>query len=52
MIAVPFLLGFALGPTLAAIIWTIDGYSMVLMITFSTTLLGLIALLAVQRISR
>ncbi len=52
MIAVPFLLGFALGPTLAAMIWTIGGYSMVLTITFSTTLLGVIALLAVQRISR
>ena len=52
MIAVPFLLGFALGPTLAALIWTIGGYQMVLTITFSTTLLGLIALLAVQRIPR
>lgn len=52
MIAVPFLLGFAFGPTLAALIWNIGGYPMVLTITFSITLLGLIALLVVQRISR
>jgi len=52
MIAVPFLLGFALGPTLAAMIWSIGGYPMVLKLTFTATLLGLLALLAVQRINR
>ncbi len=52
MIAVPFLLGFAFGPTLAAMIWDIGGYTMVLKLTFATTLFGLLALLSVQHIAR
>lgn len=52
MISLPFLLGFALGPTLAALLWNVGGYAMVLKFTFSITVFGLLALLTVRRISR
>ncbi len=51
MIAVPFLLGFAIGPTAAAMVWTRGGYDLVLTLTFSVTLIGLLALLAARKLS-
>ncbi len=51
MIATPFLLGFAFGPTIAALVWSGSGYDTVLLLTFGTTMLGMIALLAAKKYS-
>ena len=48
MLALPFMFGTALSPTIAALIWSAGGYDMVIMTALGVALFGLIALLAVR----
>ncbi len=51
MIGLPYMLGFALGPTAAALVWSISGYDLVLILTLSLTLTGLLAFAFARRLS-
>ncbi len=45
MLALPFMFGAALSPTIAALIWSIGGYDLVITVAIAMALLGLTALL-------
>ena len=49
LLNVPTTIGYAIAPTLAAIIWVRGGYDLVLIVALSVTLLGLGALLFAWR---
>lgn len=45
MLALPFMLGFAISPTLAAMIWEFGGYDLVIELAILTAIIGLCALI-------
>ena len=49
LLAVPYMGGYALGPTVAALLWQAGGYDLVLLIAVAMSVVGLIALLAAWR---
>ena len=49
MLAVPFMLGYAAAPTVAAVIWSFGGYDMVITLAMVISGIGLIALLTARR---
>jgi len=49
MLAVPFMLGYAAAPTVAALIWSFGGYDMVITLAMVISGIGLITLLMAQR---
>jgi len=51
-IAIPTVSGFALGPTLASVIWGVRGYDLVIGALFAITLVGMIAFLLARRLAR
>ena len=51
MIALPYMLGFATGPTLAALIWSAGGYYLVLQFAFALAIAGLIMFRLARRFS-
>ncbi len=52
LLAAPFMFGFALSPTLAALIWEFGGYDRVLQFAIAILVLGLMALLCAGRLSK
>lgn len=52
MLAVPFMLGFAIAPTLAALIWGTGGYDLVLQVALAIIGLGLLTFLWAGRATR
>jgi len=51
MIALPFMFGYAVAPTLAALAWETGGYDLVIGLAIAITILGVIAFLAAKRTS-
>jgi len=51
MLAVPYMLGFAFGPTLGALVWRYSGYDLVLELALLLTLAGLVSFHAARRFS-
>ena len=49
MLGAPYMLGFATGPTLAAVIWGWSGYDVVLILALVLTLVGLAAVVQARR---
>jgi hypothetical protein len=52
LLAIPFLLTAASAPTLAALVWEIGGYDLVIYVAFLASIVGLIALLTARRVSK
>jgi hypothetical protein len=52
MLAVPFMLGFAISPTLAAMIWEFGGYDLVIEIAILTAIIGLCALIMSDKMAK
>ncbi|NQV98921.1 MAG: MFS transporter [Rhodospirillales bacterium] len=50
MLAVPFMLGFAIAPTLAALIWKSGGYDLVLQLAMLVAAFGAVALVCAGRL--
>jgi predicted MFS family arabinose efflux permease len=51
MLAIPFMGGFAIGPTVAALVWEIGGYDFVVGLAAATVLAGLIAVNLARQIT-
>ena len=49
MLALPYMLGFAIGPTLAALIWGISGYDLVIWLAIALTVSGCGMIVAARR---
>jgi MFS family permease len=49
LLAVPYMGGYALGPTIAALVWESGGYDLVLLLAILAAVLGFLALLAAWR---
>lgn len=49
MLAIPFMGGFALGPTVAALVWELGGYDLVLTLAIGCAAAGLVAVVAAAR---
>lgn len=49
MLALPFMAGYAVAPTLAAFAWQYGGYGLVLVVAIAASILGLLALVAAWR---
>ncbi len=49
MLAIPFMGGFAVGPTVAALVWELGGYDLVLTVAVACAGAGLAAVLATRR---
>ena len=49
-LAIPFMLGFAVGPTIAALVWEVGGYDMVIVLALLSVLAGLGAVFAAARV--
>ncbi|MDH3476535.1 MAG: MFS transporter, partial [Rhodospirillales bacterium] len=49
LLAVPYMGGYAAGPTIAALVWERGGYDLVLLLAILAAVLGLLALLAAWR---
>ena len=49
-LAIPFMFGFAVGPTIAALVWELGGYDMVIGLALLSVLLGLGAVVAAARV--
>ncbi|HUF85795.1 MAG TPA: MFS transporter [Thermohalobaculum sp.] len=49
MLAIPFMGGFALGPTIAALVWELGGYDLVLGLAVACAAAGLAAVVAASR---
>ena len=52
MLALPYMLGFAIGPTLAALIWGVVGYDWVIALAFVLTISGCLAIILARRTAR
>jgi len=52
LLALPFMLGFAISPTLAAFIWKAGGYDLVLQFAIAITALGLAAFILAGKLAR
>ena len=52
LLAVPFMFGFAVSPSLAAMIWEIGGYDLVIQFAILTAFVGLSALLMAGRMAK
>lgn len=52
LLAAPFMLGFAIAPTLAAVIWRSGGYDLVLQIAIGIAGLGLLAFIGAGKLAR
>jgi len=51
-LALPFMCGFASGPTIAALVWEIGGYDMVIGLAVATVFAGLCAVFLAVRVAR
>jgi hypothetical protein len=51
-LALPFMCGFASGPTIAALVWEIGGYDMVIGLAVATVFAGLCAVFLAARVAR
>ncbi len=49
MLAIPFMGGFAVGPTIAALVWELGGYDLVLALAAACAAAGLVAVVAAAR---
>ncbi len=49
LLAIPFMGGFAIGPTVAALAWEAGGYNLVIGLAVGTVALGLVAVVAAAR---
>ena len=49
MLAIPFVGGFAAGPTVAALVWELGGYDLVLTVAVACAGAGLVAVVAARR---
>ena len=49
LLAIPYMGGYALGPTVAALTWQVGGYDLVLLIAIAMALVGLFSLVAAWR---
>lgn len=49
MLALPYMLGFAIGPTLAALIWGLSGYDLVIWLAIALTVAGCGMIVAARR---
>lgn len=52
MLAVPYVLGMAIGPLMAAILWDIGGYDLVLSFGLAFVAIGLVGLVVASRLTR
>jgi hypothetical protein len=52
MLAVTFMLGFAISPTLAAMIWEFGGYDLVIELAILTAIIGLCALIMSDKMEK
>ncbi len=52
MLAVPFMLGYAIAPTLAALIWKTGGYDLVLKTAIAISCLGVLAFFGAGRLAK
>ena len=52
MLAVPFMLGFAISPTLAAMIWKFGGYDLVIELAILSAIIGLCALIMSDKMEK
>ena len=50
-LALPFMLGFAAGPTIAALVWEVGGYDMVIGLALAAVCTGLTAVFTARRIA-
>jgi hypothetical protein len=50
MLAIPFMGGFAIGPTVAALVWEAGGYDMVVGLAVAAVLAGLGAVFLAARV--
>ena len=49
LLAIPYMGGYALGPTMAALFWEAGGYDLVLLVAMAMAVIGFLALLAAFR---
>jgi hypothetical protein len=52
MLAVTFMLGFAISPTLAAMIWKFGGYDLVIELAILSAIIGLCALIMSDKMEK
>jgi|TARA_B110000483_G_C18018910_1_gene474192 hypothetical protein len=52
MLAVTFMLGFAISPTLAAMIWKFGGYNLVIELAILSAIIGLCALIMSDKMEK
>ena len=50
-LALPFMCGFAAGPTIAALVWEVGGYDMVIAVALAAVCNGLAAVIVARRIA-